>query len=594
MGEPVPGDASLFDAAPVPLVLLDADLLVVRANAEWLASTGTAPEAVVGRPVSDALPPTGLDRAAVLASLRRAWETGRPQAVMLRQDADAPDRTGDRIWTFRTVPLAGDDGRPVLLLHRAEDVGGALEGMDDATVPIRRPAAGRARRMQSVLRARSMELEGARAELRALGEREQRSARLLAGLATAVSALAAAENRDDLLRRLFRHGLAAFDADALTVALVEPGGSRLSVVDTRTPVGGERRRDLPLDSPLPYAVAAAGQRVVQPGATDDGAVPPLPGLRAWAALPLHAGRRPLGSLTVGWRSPRPLEEDDLRVLEAFAAQVADAVNRVGRLEAERRRAAATHSLAEVLQRSLLTAPPQPERLDVAVRYRPAAREVQVGGDWYDAFLSPGGALTVAVGDVTGHDRTAAALAGQLRNMLRGIVSALDGHDPARLLATLDRALRDTAGSALATAVLARVEETPRRGGERGWSFSWSNAGHPPPLLIERDGTARLLERPRDLLLGVDPESGRQHASVALAPGTTVVLYTDGLIEHRDATLDEGFARLLAVAPDLAAAPVDEVCDALLARLRPALTDDIALLTLRVRDDEADEEADEEA
>jgi serine phosphatase RsbU (regulator of sigma subunit) len=583
----MPDDASLFDSAPAPLVLLNRDLVVVRVNAAWLAGTDTSREAVVGRPVLEAFPTVGLDRAVVLSSLRRAWETGRPQTATLRQDSAAGPEPGRlRFWIFRTVPLVGEDGRPALLLHRAEDIGRHLHGTDDATMPIRPLGVERTRRMQSLLRARAAELADARAQLRAAGEREHRSARLLAGLATAVSALAAAENRSDLLRRLFRHGPAAFDADALAIALVEAGGTHLSVVDSRSATGGPHEQALPLDSPLSIAVAAAGDRVVQPDATTGGPVPPLPGLRAWAALPLHAGRRPLGSLTVGWRTARPLGDDELRALEAFAAQVAEAVDRVARLEAERRRAAATRSLAEVLQRSLLTEPPQPAHLDVAVRYRPAAREAQVGGDWYDAFLSPGGALTVAVGDVTGHDRTAAAVAGQLRNMLRGIVSALDGHDPASLLATLDRALRDTPRPALATALVARVEERRSAAGERRWAFSWSNAGHPPPLLLQHDGTARLLERPHDLLLGVDPETARRHNSVPLSPGTTVLLYTDGLIEHRDATLDDGFARLLEVAPGLAETPLDQLCEALLTRLRPDLTDDIALLALRVRADGA--------
>ena len=81
------------------------------------------------------------------------------------------------------------------------------------------------------------------------------------------------------------------------------------------------------------------------------------------------------------------------MLEAFAAQCSQAMNRVARWETERRRASATRSLAETLQRSLLTDPPQPEHLDIAVRYRPAAREAQIGGDWYDAFVSPAGDTT---------------------------------------------------------------------------------------------------------------------------------------------------------------------------------------------------------
>jgi serine phosphatase RsbU (regulator of sigma subunit) len=590
VGDPLPEPdyALLFASAPVPLVLVRPDLRVVDANREWLATAGIRLEAAVGRTVFDVLPaePDGVE-AAVRASLERAREMRRPdERTVRRPGGPGPAAEGSsarRAWTVRTVPVLDEKGEVVLLLHRAEEVGDLSADLDERSRAAQRSRAAWVRQVESALHARTRELEAANAELRALSERERRSARSLAGLATAVSALAAAENRGDLLRHLFRHGGAAFDADALAVALLQAGGGSLTVVDDRSPEEGPLGRPLDLDSPLAIAVAAAGRPVFQPDAADaEGSAPPLPGLRSWAALPLHAGRRPLGSLTIGWRRPRPLGEDDVRVLEAFAAQCAEAVDRVARLESERRKAAATRSLAEVLQRSLLTDPPRSERLDIAVRYRPAAREVQIGGDWYDAFLSPGGAVTVAVGDVTGHDRTAAAVAGQLRNMLRGIVCALDGGDPAEVLGTLDRALRDTGGSALATAVVARIE----RGGpaEDASTFTWSNAGHPPPLLIQPDGAATLLERPSDLLLGVDPGVARQRGSVLLRPGATVVFYTDGLIEHRDATLDDGLARLLATAPDLAARPVSEVCDQLLSRLEPELTDDIALLVLRLREE----------
>ncbi len=227
-----------------------------------------------------------------------------------------------------------------------------------------------------------------------------------------------------------------------------------------------------------------------------------------------------------------------------------------------------------------------EHLDLAVRYRPAATDTLVGGDWCEAFLSPAGAVTVAVGDVTGHDRAAAAVAGELRRMLRDIVCSPDagdpdGGDPAQVLTTLDRGLGTSAATPLATALVARIEApgAAMRNGFR--TLRWSNAGHPPPLLIERDGTTSVLERPSDLLLGVVPDAARQHHDVALRPGATVVLYTDGLIEHRDATLDDGLHRLVTAAPGLAALPVDDLCDQLLARVDPDLTDDIALLAVRV-------------
>jgi len=251
-----------------------------------------------------------------------------------------------------------------------------------------------------------------------------------------------------------------------------------------------------------------------------------------------------------------------------------------RLEAERRRASETRSLAETLQRSMLTDPPEADSLRIAVRYRPAAREAQVGGDWYDAFLSPDGATTLVVGDVTGHDQVAAAVMGQLRNVLRGVVHALDA-PPARALSALDRALHDLGMTTLVTALLARVEQTPEQAAAQERTLRWSSAGHLPPLLLAADGSARLLERKPELLLGVDPAVERTDATVTLHPGDTVVLYTDGLVERRDATLDQGLVRLVEAGTELAGLPVQELSDGLLARMDPEYADDVALVALHV-------------
>jgi PAS domain S-box-containing protein len=555
--DPAPGAAwsRIFGAAPAPLLLLSPDLVVLSASDEWLAATGTSPEHAVGRPVTDVLASSTL-----AACLQRARGTGRPTvAAAVRADVRRPDgTTTERWWDVRAVPVTGGNGDVAVLFVRTDDV-------------TARPAASAGTRA----------LEQANTELRALGARQQRTADVLAGLASTVSALAGAETRADLLRELFGHGRAALRADLLAVALLEPGGTQLAVVDTRGPETHEPRR-LPLRSPVPMAVAAAGQPVFETGVSPSAAAVPFTGLRSWAALPLRTGRRPLGSVLVGWDTVQDLPEDDVRVLEAFAAQCSQAVARVARLEAERRRAHATRGLAETLQRSLLSEPPRRPQLEIAVRYRPAAREAEVGGDWYDAFVTAPGETTLVVGDVTGHDWTAAAVAGQLRSMLRGIAVALEGRDLGAVLRSLDRAVRDTGMATLATAVVARVVEPPAGSPLLPGQLRWSNAGHPPPLLVEPDGTARLLQRPSDLLLGVDPTAPRTQHTVDLRPGATLVLYTDGLVEHRDATLDDGLDRLLAAATDLSARPVDEVCDEIIARLHPELTDDIAILALRVR------------
>jgi serine phosphatase RsbU (regulator of sigma subunit) len=581
----------VFDVAPTPLLLVTPELTVVRANRAMIEATGTLLVGSAGRPLFHVLrsePGTaqaeGLLR--LRESLERAGDTRRPDTVpFLRYVVPTTDDgQRERFWSSCTVPVLGDEGEVVLLLLWAEDMTDYVDDWSDAArTPATRglPLAARVERAETDLLARTRELEQANAELRTSSDRERRTAQQLAGLAATVSALAVAESRSELLRQMFRHARRALHADVLAVALLEPGGSHLAVVDSR---GGPEHpgQRLPLRSPAPMAAAAAGRAHYQRDAGEDSPEAPLPGLRAWAALPLRIGRRPLGSLTVGWEESQSLDDDDLRVLDAFAAQCSQAVNRVARRETERRQARATRSLAESLQRSLLTNPPELEHLDIAVRYRPAAQEVQIGGDWYDAFLSPDGDTTLVVGDVTGHDWNAAAVAGQLRNMLRGIASALDHRDPDQVLSALDRALSETGIATLATALVARVEEPPAAVPGAARILRWSNAGHPPPLLLGPDGTASLLERTANVLLGVAPDTPRRHHTVALRPGATVVLYTDGLVEHRDATLDDGFARLLTIAPDLAARPVSELCDEILDRMAPDLTDDIALLALRVR------------
>ena len=593
---PEPDYARVFDLTPAPLTLLTPDFTIVHANRARRESTSTTFEDTVGRDLFDVFPPNpgdpGADGPATLrASLQRVRETRRPDTVPVqRYDLRTADGSYvERFWSYHTVPVLDEQENLVLLLHRADDITDYVRYRDDAEVPGRPGPrwAEQAHGAEADLFARTRELEQVNAELRAVSERERRTAETLTGLATTVSALSSAESTDDLLRRMFRHGRRALGADVLAVALVEPGGGHLAVVDDRGARGEEPARRLSVHSPLPMAAAVAGRPDFQEDAQERGAAAaPLPGLRAWAALPLRIGRRPLGSVTVGWERPHVFEDDDVRVLEAFAAECSQAVNRVARRETERRRTHATRSLAETLQRSLLTDPPQLAHLDIAVRYRPAAREVQIGGDWYDAFVSPTGDTTLVVGDVTGHDWTAAAVAGQLRNMLRGITSALEDRDPEQVLSALDRALSESGVTTLATAVVARVEEPPTAAPDRARVLRWSNAGHPPPLLLEPDGTATLLERPANLLLGVAPNAPRQHHAVALPPGATVLLYTDGLVERRNATLDQGLDRLLAVARDLADHPVHDLCEEILDRLEPDLTDDIALLALRVRETEA--------
>lgn len=244
------------------------------------------------------------------------------------------------------------------------------------------------------------------------------------------------------------------------------------------------------------------------------------------------------------------------------------------------REASQRALADRLQQALLTSPPEPDHLHLVVRYRAAAHEAQVGGDWYDAFLQPDGASMLVIGDVVGHDGTAAAKMGQLRGLLRALAYSTDDA-PAAVLTRVEHAARGLAVDTLATAVLARIERSPDVPVCGSRTLRWSNAGHLPPVLLHQDGTSNVLGSEPDLLLGVDPDATRHDHTTELPDSATLLLFTDGLVERRGASLDDGLARLQAALADLAEVPLDELCDTLLGRMVPEPgEDDIALLAVR--------------
>jgi chemotaxis family two-component system sensor kinase Cph1 len=254
-------------------------------------------------------------------------------------------------------------------------------------------------------------------------------------------------------------------------------------------------------------------------------------------------------------------------------------NLVEALYARSRRVART---AITLQRSLLSEPPDPDHLDFAVRYVPAARDSQVGGDWYDVFQQPDGATVLVIGDVVGHDTEAAATMGQLRGLLRGIT--YDSADsPAGVLTRLDRAIAGLEIDAMASVLVARLEQTPEEVAQGVTRLRWSNAGHLPPVVVDADGQIQVLDGARpDLLLGVEPGARRQDHVLTVSRGATVLLYTDGLVERRDQLFDTGVDQLREELRTLWELPVHEVADQLLARLVPdRAEDDVALVAVRL-------------
>ena len=321
-------------------------------------------------------------------------------------------------------------------------------------------------------------------------------------------------------------------------------------------------------------VGAAVGRTLPPGEVSDvfWALDP----RTAVTLPMAARGRTLGALSL-YRSAGRLaaDEDDIAAAQEVAARTALALDNARLYEQQRR-------LAEGLQRSLLSAPPAPDSAEIVVRYRPAVEVAQVGGDWYDAFVQPSGTTMLVIGDVVGHDTEAAASMGQLRGLLRGIAYR-DGVGPAQVLSDLDAAVQGLGMRTMATAAVARVEQTPEQEDAGLTTLRWSNAGHPPPLVLHTDGRVEALaaEKP-DLMLGVDPAAPRTESRLTVRRGATVLLYTDGLVEGRDLPLDDGIDRLRAALAELGDQPLDRLCDALIERLRPErLQDDIALVAIRL-------------
>jgi PAS domain S-box-containing protein len=321
-------------------------------------------------------------------------------------------------------------------------------------------------------------------------------------------------------------------------------------------------------------VGVAVGRTLPPGEVSDvfWALDP----RTAVTLPMVARGRTLGALSLYRSAGRPAaDEDDVAAAQEVAARVALALDNARLYEQQRR-------LAEGLQRSLLSAPPAPDAAEIVVRYRPAVEVAEVGGDWYDAFVQPSGTTMLVIGDVVGHDTEAAAAMGQLRGLLRGIAYR-DGVGPAQVLSDLDAAVRGLGMHTMATAAVARVEQTPEQRDAGLTTLRWSNAGHPPPLVLHTDGRVEELaaERP-DLMLGVDPAAPRAESVLTVRRGATLLLYTDGLVEGRDLPLDEGIGRLRDALAELGDQPLDRLCDAVIERLRPErLQDDIALVAIRL-------------
>ncbi|GAA3796080.1 PP2C family protein-serine/threonine phosphatase [Streptomyces phyllanthi] len=283
---------------------------------------------------------------------------------------------------------------------------------------------------------------------------------------------------------------------------------------------------------------------------------------------LVRARRALGTAP-GWV---PSREDAMTVDLLDRAKELEELN-----ERLRQDHARVHEIAVTLQRAMLPATPLAEHPYVAVRYRPATSLLNVCGDWYDLFELDADRLAVAVGDVVGHGLEAAGVMGQLRSALSAAIRATGR--PTSALRALAQHARTIEGALATTAVQAVVDRSER-------TVTYSRAGHPPPLLAHPDGTVEILDRATDPPLGAgDASVPHCEATVTYAPGATLVLYTDGLIERRDEDIDTGLRRLAACLERHHALAPERLADTVLTHLAPAPApgpdDDTALVAIRL-------------
>ena len=332
-----------------------------------------------------------------------------------------------------------------------------------------------------------------------------------------------------------------------------------------------------IGAPLARIVVKTGQPVLMPQVNDDvlkqlsGDCDALDQLRALrvaslVSVPLTARGRNIGSLTLVWQTPESYTTTELGTVGELARRVAMALDNAFAYARER-------TAALTLQRSLLPRIPVVRNLDVHASYLPGAEGTEVGGDWYDVIARPDGSTVVGIGDVMGRGITAAALMGQVSTAARAY--SLAGLGPADVLGRLHDIVAERGEGQIVTCCYAVLSADAR-------TMFISSAGHPSPLLAQVDGSTAYLELPTDVPLGAQLAGGSPltETTVALAAGSVLAFFTDGLIESRHHSLDVGLQNVRD-AIGTTRGSLATVSERVLRVRETTSHDDVALLLLRV-------------
>ena len=370
---------------------------------------------------------------------------------------------------------------------------------------------------------------------------------------------------DELLQVLVTRVREVFGADVVRIILRDHDDEQRFTVGAAAGIEVEPGASVTVGSALDEVIERGRPVTLHELTAGTGLDPDLEttGVSALMAAPLVVKGRLAGIVEVAASGRRRFTLEDESLLILMADRAGLALEHARAYEREL-------SNVEMLQRSLLPDRlPQLDGIQVAARYMPGGADV--GGDWYDAIPLEGGRVGVAMGDVVGHGIAAAALMGQLRHAMRAY--ALEGHSPAGVLDRLDRVVRSLDGGQMATLLYLVMEPDG--------TARFSSAGHVPPLVISPEGEASYLETAPNPPLGVFESPTHTEMTAELSPGSTIVLYTDGLVEERGVSIDQGLEALRLAASQDPCHP-DELCDRLveaMLAIHPA-NDDIAVLALR--------------
>jgi serine phosphatase RsbU (regulator of sigma subunit)/anti-sigma regulatory factor (Ser/Thr protein kinase) len=263
-----------------------------------------------------------------------------------------------------------------------------------------------------------------------------------------------------------------------------------------------------------------------------------------------------------------------KVNERLVSEIRERYEAQQQLIKEEARAEREHDIAETLQRSLLPHHlPDVPGVGLAARYVPATTDVQIGGDWYDVLQLPGGQVGVAIGDVAGHGLQAAAAMAQMRMALR--VYALQDLSPSTVVRNVHRLAMQLPLPEMVTLLYAVLDPATRQ-------VRFSSAGHPPALVLDEEGTSYLADGLAPPI-GVTPEAQYDEVATVLRPGSTLILYTDGLVERRGVSITDGLERLGREAGAAAEQDLDDLCDHLITSLieKSHVADDVALIAVRL-------------